>query len=459
MNKTITQITTGDMMHVHGGFGAGVDYTVRISARMKDKVDADILRAALDRTQSCYPCFLVRIRKDERAFYYESNPLPVALLHTDSRIRLDSEETNHHVWAVCYMEDMIHLDFYHGITDGTGMYRVLATLLYEYCKDRYGVTDHEGIRIPCDPVMTEDILDPQDLILKDDPAAAAEGGSVSSEQPSADAPADSSADTPADAPADPPADAPAGLMPAFTLETDGGLTPSDPTIWDVMIPEDAFVRFTSANDSSPGTMVSLLMAKAIDSLYPQRDKEIVSAYVINARPMLQAPKTLHNCLGMALFTYSDRVRAMPFTRQCTVYRGMTFVQSDEDRIKAATGANAGAIRAATAASPSIEEKKKVFGQMFQGGEGLVTYLVSYTGKWKYPVLGDHMREFWLHPPNTFSLMVEIGAAAGSIFLSIQQRFMENTVREAFLRILQEHGIPYRVSRRMKSDIARFHEPD
>ena len=112
-------------------------------------------------------------------------------------------------------------------------------------------------------------------------------------------------------------------------------------------------------------MVSLLMAKAIDSLYPQRDKEIVSAYVINARPMLQAPKTLHNCLGMALFTYSDRVRAMPFTRQCTVYRGMTFVQSDEDRIKAATGANAGAIRAATAASPSIEEKKKVFGQMFQ----------------------------------------------------------------------------------------------
>ena len=70
-----------------------------------------------------------------------------------------------------------------------------------------------------------------------------------------------------------------------------------------------------------------------------------------------------------------------------------------------------------------------------------------------------MREFWLHPPNTFSLMVEIGAAAGSIFLSIQQRFMEDTVREAFLRILQEHGIPYRVSRRMKSDIARFHEPD
>jgi predicted acetyltransferase len=68
-----------------------------------------------------------------------------------------------------------------------------------------------------------------------------------------------------------------------------------------------------------------------------------------------------------------------------------------------------------------------------------------------------MREFWLHPPNTFSLMVEIGAAGGKIFLSIQQRFLEDTIREAFLKQLEEHDIPYRICRKAGSDIAHFSE--
>ena len=44
-------ITTGDMMHVHGGFGAGVDYTVRLTVRLADPVDAQMLQAALTQTQ------------------------------------------------------------------------------------------------------------------------------------------------------------------------------------------------------------------------------------------------------------------------------------------------------------------------------------------------------------------------------------------------------------------------
>jgi hypothetical protein len=49
------KITTSEMMHIYGGFGAGVDYAVRISVRLTDPVDADILRRALDRTQPRYP--------------------------------------------------------------------------------------------------------------------------------------------------------------------------------------------------------------------------------------------------------------------------------------------------------------------------------------------------------------------------------------------------------------------
>ena len=419
----VVPITTGDMMHVHGAFGAGVDYSVRLTVRMAEAIDCGLLRQALEKTQRRYPYFSRRLLADAETFYYAENGLPVVLLQTDAPARLNAGETNFHLWAVSTCADRIHLDFFHGITDGTGMYRVLATLLFYYCEARYGVTDRSGILTLDDPVLPGETADPQDTLLPPENAAPA-----------------------------------APLEPAFTLETDGGLTPSGPTIWDLEIPEDPFIRFTSANDASPGTMISLLMAQAIDALYPQRSKEIISAYVINARPMLRSELTHHNCLTMALFKYEDRIRRMPFDRQCTVYRGKTFIQSDEDKVRAGMGANAVQIRAAAQSIPTLEGKKQAFGAAFRGGDGFVSFLVSYTGKWKQQAVGQSIREFWTHAPNTFSLMVEIAAVNGKLFLSIQQRFREDTVREQFLRQLEKHGIPYTLRRVMKSDIAHVPEP-
>ena len=42
-------------------------------------------------------------------------------------------------------------------------------------------------------------------------------------------------------------------------------------------------------------------------------------------------------------------------------------------------------------------------------------------------------------------------------MSIQQRFREDTVREAFLRQLEAHDIPYRICHKAGSDIAHFVE--
>ena len=305
------------------------------------------------------------------------------------------------------------------------MYSVLATLLYYYCGERYGLEAPGNIPTADEAATAAELADPQD-----------------------DLPAPSASNAAA-----PP------MRQAFTLESDGGLTPGKATLWDVRLPEEAFIRFTSAHDASPGTMVSLLLARAIDGLYPARKKEIVSAYVINARPMLGAGETYHNCLSMALFPYSDRLKALPFSRQCTVYRGMTFIQSDEDRIVPALAANAFAIRQAARDAKTVEEKKEAFGRIFNGGEGLITFLVSYVGRWRYPAVADVMRELWAHPPNTFSLMAEIGAVGGNICLTLQQRFLEDSVREAFLRQLEENSIPYSVERRIPIDNARFPEPD
>jgi len=359
-----------------------------------------------------------RLVSTVESFEYADNDLPIAVINSDARVILNSAMTNYHVWAVSFLDDFIYLDFFHGITDGTGMYRVLATILYHYCKNVYGIDPITELEISD---IEAEMADPQDTI---------------EEVPAPEA----------------------SYTPAFTLETDGGLAKSSPVIWDVKIPEDAFIKFVRENDSTPGTMVELLMGKAIDSLYPDRSKPIISSYVINARPMVGAEATNHNCLGMSIFDYSPIVSSMPLSTQGTVYRGKTFVQSREEQVAAGLAVNASTVKGIMNSTPSLKARKDIFTAMFNGGEGFISYLVSYPGKWKYPTIGQYMKEFWTHPPCTFSLMVILGAAGGNISLSIQQRFTGSSVVNAFLSLLEENGIAYEVISSGASDVAGFEAP-
>ena len=417
-------ITTGDVMHVMGSFGLRMDYTVRMCLRMTEAVDGEILKEAAEKTRRRYPYLSLRMRRDDRNIFYEENPAPVAVLHTDSRISLNSEETNFHVWAACWWEDRIFFDFYHGIADGTGMYTVLSTLLYYYCAARYGVTDHTGIRTLEDPVLPQESDDPADHMPQLDPSALKR----------------------------PP------RQEAFSLTEDAGLTPSEPLVFDVEMPEEAFVRFSSANDASPGTMVSILFSRAIDELYPEREKPVINSYIINGRPMLGAPLTHHNCVHTVTFEYSDRVKAMSFDRQCTVHRGTTFLQADPERVAGVMMFSASANRLTAQMAPTVSARKQAYANMLSGGRRFFTYMVSYVGKWKHARLAPYVREFWTHVPNANDLLTEIAAINGRIFLSVHQNFREDAVARSFLRQLEESGIPFKVRGPLENDIARFPEP-
>ena len=419
------EVTTGDAMHVYGSFGLGMDYTVRLCVRMDDEINGEMLSEAVKNTSKRYPYLSVRMKKDETRIYFDDNPDDVVLLHTGKQISLNSTESNYHIWAVCFNEDMIYLDIYHGLLDGTGMYMVLSTLLFEYCSRRYGVRDHEGVRTPDDEIRPEESADPSDYL------------------PDVDI---SSIPAPA-------------YQPAFSLTKDAGLTKNECRLTDIEIAEDSFLKYTSANDASPGTMISLLYARAIDELYPEREKGIRNSYIINARPMLKAPMTHHNCVNTVFMDYSDRIKAMPFDRQCTVYRGKTFAQSDEQRVAGAMTFMAARNRATVKAMHALNEKCEAFAGSLAGGRLLFTYLVSYVGKWKYKAVEKHILEFWTHVPAANTLLTEIAALNGKIFLTVHQLFREEIIVECLLDELSRNKIAYKVNRRMLSDIAHFLMPE
>ena len=83
---------------------------------------------------------------------------------------------------------------------------------------------------------------------------------------------------------------------AFSLLKDADLTPAEAMIYDITIPEDEFVSFSKEHLASPGSMICILFARAIDRLFPNRNSPLMNSYIINARPMVNDSKTIHNCV-------------------------------------------------------------------------------------------------------------------------------------------------------------------
>ena len=412
-------VTGGDYIHVYGAAGLGIDYNVRLCVRMKDRIDGEFLKNAADNTQKRYPYLSLRLCKNENEFYFEENNAPIAVYNTAERISLISDESNHHFWAVCYHEDMIYLDISHMIFDGTGMYMVLSTLLYYYCNERYGLTNYVGIRTLDDEIDPAETVDPADYLPDIDMSK------IPTQMPTK----------------------------AFDLIEDGKMTPCKTKLWDIKVPEADFVKYSTENDASPGIMVSILLARAIDELFPERKAPLISSYVINGRPMLKAPKTHHNCVTTVFLDYSDKIKKLPFSKQCTAYRGKTFIQSDADRVAKAMTVSINRYRSIMKAVPSLEGKKSAFSQSLMGGKLYFTYLVSYVGKWKYEPLSPYIEEFWTHVPNANNLLVEIAAVNGSIFLTFHQEFEEDTIVKAFISELEKNNISC-TARIRNNDVAR-----
>ncbi len=143
-NYSELTVTRGDTLMLYGMTTRS--YSVRLQLRLDQPVNPDMMRIAVDKTAKRYPYFCVTLKKNDKEYYYEKNDAPFVLLQTSEQITLNSPESNSHIWAVCYEDDRLFIDFYHGRSDGTGVYYLLATLLYYYFVQLDKTLDAAGIR-------------------------------------------------------------------------------------------------------------------------------------------------------------------------------------------------------------------------------------------------------------------------------------------------------------------------
>ena len=147
--------------------------TMRIKVRMKEEVDIDVLRHAVNVAIKRYPYFAVEVTLGEDGGYdLIPNTRDVVVIPTCDKLPLlCSDEVNRHlVYADCEGRD-IFFNISHSLCGGRGALPWVLTNVYQYVVEKYNVTpDAPGIRKPGSPLLEGEAEEPTlDMIPDEKP--------------------------------------------------------------------------------------------------------------------------------------------------------------------------------------------------------------------------------------------------------------------------------------------------
>ena len=135
----------------------------RQSVTLKEKVDKDVLKSALDVTVKRFPSIAARLRKGLFWYYLqqvESAP-DIREEYSYPLTFMNKSEMRRCAFRVIVHHDRIAVEFFHSLTDGTGALIFLKNLVAEYLEQKH------GINIPCEHGILDRKIGPPEEELED----------------------------------------------------------------------------------------------------------------------------------------------------------------------------------------------------------------------------------------------------------------------------------------------------
>ena len=388
-------------------------WTVRMIITLCDDIDREQLQEAVRATQQRYPYFCVQLKKETDAEgheYYamDENPLPWVVMSTRQPARLLSDDSNHHLLAFACWDDCVAIDFFHALTDGTGAYNVLRTLLYEYCRRRYDSRlSREGIRVAGDIMSPEEWTDP---------------GSMPRPQNLNPLPV-------------PPMPRPINL----NKEAVAPLSDTTETVC-IEVDEQQMMKYVSSEDTSPATLVSLLIARAIARLHGDTTDAVpMTTLAINQRPALDVPLSSHTLAASLRLPLNSEMKDMPLDMQQTIFRGMVVLQSNADNVASTFWQMRDGMDQLDRI-PTLAGRHQAMVGADGRASGAGTFVVSYVGKGSFGAAEHYITHFCTEVWPFYPLTIEMSAAGGKFCISWMQRFSTDVYLEALFDEMHQLGI-------------------
>ncbi len=401
------------------GLSKDLSFTIRLACEMDEKVDEACLREAAVMLEKRFYYLKVSLRKGVRSFYYVENPRPWVVVRSDRPIALNSEESNGQLLAFSYDENTIYVNVYHGQMDGTGLYRVTKALIYYYCCRRYNrAFDVPDVALPDDKIEPEEYRDVYRDLYE---------SSKKEKFPDALKPQEK-------------------VSRPMKLQEMGLVHPgrNRRAFLRLAVPQADMMKYCSSYDGSPVTAIALMMAEVVYKMHSDSDREIVIGIPVNLRPVLGMKNSLANTYAKVYVPYSEKVRSMDFEAQGTICRGIVIRNTDPDLLRAEAVKYCSKL-AMLKLIPLTCLKQFGAQTIAAGMKKAETADVTYIGKFEFGEMEEHIRSIFIDVDGYgIGLMVILTAYADKFFFTIDQDWKEKDYLKAFLKVLKEKGISYKI---------------
>lgn len=407
-------------------------WTVRFIMTLCDEIDRGMMQEAVAATQQRYPYYSVKLRKTTDAegrehYALDDNPQPWVVMPSRQPASLLSPESNHHLLAFACWDDCIAIDFFHALTDGTGGYNVLRTMLYEYCRRRYdSQLSREGVRVAGDDISPEELTDPGSMPRPDNlnPLPV------------------------------PPMPLPINL----TKESIVTLNETPETVC-IEVDEQQMMKYVSSEDTSPATLVSLLVARAIARLHNNTEAVPVAALAINQRPALGMPLASPSLASAVRLSLLSEMKDMPVDRQQTIFRGMVVLQSNADNVATGFWQTKGMMDQLDQI-PTVKGRYHAMQGTYDRALSSGSFVVSYVGKARFGAAERYVTHFCTEVWTPYALTIEMSAVGGKFCISWMHRFSTDIYLNALFDEMRQLGLEATVSWRrplLVATIGNYHK--
>ena len=214
-------------------------------------------------------------------------------------------------------------------------------------------------------------------------------------------------------------------------------------LYQVTIPEKEFLSSSKGSDNSPLTLLTVCMAKTLQGLCPDNEKDIYAGIAIDARDALNCPQSRFTNSYVIFIKHSPSKLGMDLERLGTMTRGQIVVQSQEDIVRYVHN-SVMRIKGQIQRSTDQAERQKLMHQIYQLVASDPTYFISYVGNPEWGSLEPYIEEEYTLIMNN-KLFLEVNAAGGKFCISWIQGFENDAYVKAFQSLLCENGINCEVS--------------
>ena len=362
---------------------------------LKDSVDGDILRSAVEALRGRFPYFYVRAARRGKDAVTVPNPLPMTVRNTWNPITFNSEAANFHLAAWKYEGCRLAFEISHSLTDAAGVLPYVQSVLYLYLSEATGCFfDPAGVRLPGQPIPESETGNPFGNLDIDGAAP------LYQKKP----------------------------VPDFFRPACG--TGSGKTVFCLKLRESQVMQYCREFDGTPNVIVSVMLAKAARRFDPSCEKPFTAMVCVNHKALLGNHDNYRCFVGSAFLDFPPDRNPDNVHKACTIARGQLMLQAQpENSLWEIRQMKQGV----PPPSPDIPQ---------------ASFCVSYPGGRSFGPLGLWIDEFYIMTSlsKITDILCEITCAGPSFFLAFMQPFPSPDYFRCFLEELASAGIRYELLR-------------